>query len=58
MDAQPGKYLMNGNSLIFQIPNTATFCIEEGKRIIVSPMVGSYEDEIRLYILELVWEHY
>ena len=27
------------------------FCIQEGKRIIVSPIEGSDEDEIRLYIL-------
>ncbi|WP_318505235.1 aldolase [Bacillus sp. T3] len=51
LDAKPERYLMVGNSLIFQIPSVATFYIQEGKKITVSPLMGSDEDEIRLYIL-------
>ncbi|RED63033.1 HPr kinase/phosphorylase [Cohnella lupini] len=37
--------------IMFQIAGTATYCIQDGNKIIVSPMAGSDEDRIRLYIL-------
>lgn len=37
--------------VMFRIPGSAIYCIEGGDRIAVSPMAGSDEDEIRLYIL-------
>ena len=36
---------------MFQVPDTAIFCIKDGNKIIVSPIKGSEEDKIRLYIL-------
>jgi hypothetical protein len=37
--------------IMFQIPNTAIFSIQEGRKIVVSPMEGFSEDSARLYIL-------
>ncbi|MED3789182.1 aldolase [Peribacillus frigoritolerans] len=45
------KYLVKDNMVLFRIINTATFCIQDGKRIIVSPMKRADEDKIRLFIL-------
>ncbi|QNU03893.1 aldolase [Peribacillus butanolivorans] len=45
------KIIVSGNIVMFQIPNLATFCIEEGKSIIVSPKNGFDIDKIRLYLL-------
>ncbi|MGP7818710.1 aldolase [Niallia sp. 01092] len=39
------------NFVIFEVPDTAIFCIRDGKEIIVSPIKESAEDKIRLYIL-------
>lgn len=47
----PKRFVIRENFVMFQISNTAIFSVEEGKRIIVSPMKGSDEDKIRLYIL-------
>ena len=43
--------VVNENLVMFQIPNTAIFSIENGKTIIVSPFINIDEDLIRLYIL-------
>lgn len=51
LPAQQGKFFIKENMVMFQISNTATFCIKEGKSIIVSPMLGADEDQIRLFIL-------
>lgn len=47
----PKKTVVTGNLFMFQLPNIATFAVQDGKRIIVSPMQGSDESQIRLYIL-------
>ncbi|MDQ0217474.1 aldolase [Peribacillus cavernae] len=48
----PNKYFfIKENLCLFQIPNVAIFLVKEGNKIIVSPMEGSAEDQIRLYIL-------
>jgi hypothetical protein len=39
------------NLVMFQIPSTAIFSIQEGKRIIVSPLSNFSEDSARLFIL-------
>lgn len=39
------------NRVMFQIADTATYCIQDGNKIMVSPMVGADEDRVRLYIL-------
>ncbi|WP_216829025.1 aldolase [Alkalihalobacterium elongatum] len=37
--------------ILFHMPETAIFLIEEGKRIFVSPMKGALDDHLRLYLL-------
>lgn len=49
--SQKKRFLVEKDLVIFQIPNTATFCVEAGKRIIVSPVKAADQDQIRLYIL-------
>lgn len=44
-------FVVEKELIMFQIPETATFCIQNGEKIIVSPMKGSDQDKIRLYIL-------
>jgi hypothetical protein len=48
---QQGKFLVDDQLVIFQIAETAIFQIEDGKKIIVSPMKDSDNNKIRLYIL-------
>ncbi|WP_066067787.1 aldolase [Neobacillus soli] len=45
------KFVVKENMVIFEVPNTAIFSIQEGNKITVSPMLGAEEDKIRLYIL-------
>lgn len=45
------NYITRDSFVMFQVPDTAIFSIQDGGKIIVSPMVGSDEDKIRLYIL-------
>ncbi|QNF26180.1 aldolase [Metabacillus elymi] len=45
------RYIVKDNFVMFQVTNTAIFCIENGKNILVSPMIGVDENKIRLYIL-------
>ncbi|MDQ0242535.1 hypothetical protein J2S09_000071 [Bacillus fengqiuensis] len=49
--AKQGGFFIENNLVMFQVLDTATFCIKGGNKIIVSPMKGSEEDKIRLYIL-------
>ncbi|MCS0826141.1 aldolase [Cytobacillus firmus] len=51
VEYKAGKFLVEKNFVLFQINNTATFCIRDGKKIIVSPMKGADFEKIRLYIL-------
>lgn len=48
---QQGRFLVDDQMVMFQIPETATFLIEAGKKIIVSPMKDADHNKIRLYIL-------
>jgi hypothetical protein len=45
------KYLIKKDLIIFKVSDTAIFYIKEGKRIIVSPLLGADVKKIRLYIL-------
>jgi len=45
------KIVVLDQKVMFLVPDTATFCIENGSIITVSPIEGSNEDKIRLYIL-------
>lgn len=44
-------FIIKENMVMFQVPNTATYLIENGNKIFVSPMIGSVEEQIRLFIL-------
>ncbi|MEH7444064.1 aldolase [Bacillus sp. JJ1122] len=48
---QQGKFLVDDQMVMFQIPETGTFLIEDGKKIMVYPMKDSDHNKIRLYIL-------
>lgn len=45
------KFVVKNKDIMFEVPETAIFSIQEGKRIVVSPLIGAEEDKIRLYIL-------
>lgn len=45
------RFVVKENRVMFEVPNTAIFSIEEGNKITVSPMLRAEEDKIRLYIL-------
>lgn len=51
MEGEHNQFLVKDNIVMFQLPNLATFKIQDGCRITVSPMDGADEDEIRLYVL-------
>jgi hypothetical protein len=46
-----GMTFVTVDRIMFQIAGTATYCVQDGNKIVVSPMTGSDEDRIRLYIL-------
>ena len=46
-----GKFVVENKMVMFMVPDTGIFCIQKGSVITVSPMKGSDEDKIRLYIL-------
>lgn len=49
--APQNKFIVKENLVMFQVPDTATFLVQDGKKITVSPSLGVEEDKIRLYIL-------
>lgn len=44
-------FAMNGNMVLFHIPEVAIYCIADGINVFVSPMKNAHADQIRLYIL-------
>ncbi|MDQ0198799.1 aldolase [Neobacillus ginsengisoli] len=48
---EENAFVIKENFVMFQVPNIATFSIQEGKRITVSPLKEDEENHIRLYIL-------
>ncbi|MBK5442688.1 HPr kinase/phosphorylase [Peribacillus sp. TH24] len=44
-------FVINKEWIMFHVSGTAIFLIQSGNRIVVSPVNGAYDDEIRLYIL-------
>lgn len=44
-------FVVKENFVMFQISNTATFVIQDGNKITISPFDGADEDKIRLYLL-------
>lgn len=45
------KNVIKKDLYMFKIPNVATFCVQSGKKIIVSPVEHSDEEQTRLFIL-------
>ncbi|MEX2461050.1 MAG: aldolase [Paenibacillaceae bacterium] len=50
-DHKQDRYVASKNLFMFEVPDTAIFCIQDGESIIVSPLNGADEDKIRLYLL-------
>ena len=44
-------FVIRENFVMFQVPDVATFCIQNGNKIFVSPLAEYDEDIIRLYLL-------
>jgi hypothetical protein len=44
-------FVIKKDWIMFHLPETAIFLIQNGNRILFSPSIGADEDEIRLYIL-------
>ena len=44
-------YFVQGRRVLFEIEQVAVFAVESGHTISISPLPGSDEDEIRLYVL-------
>lgn len=44
-------FVMRENEILFQVPDVATFLMQDGKKIIVSPTTNANEDQLRLYLL-------
>jgi hypothetical protein len=44
-------YVVKADFIMFQVPNVATFLIENGNTILVSPIEGSNMDQVRLFLL-------
>lgn len=50
--AESNRYFVIREGLMmFHIPNVAIYSIQNGKKIIVSPIDGANEDQVRLYLL-------
>lgn len=48
----PNKYfIVKENLCLFKVPGVAIYLIQNGNEIFVSPLEGSNEDQVRLYIL-------
>lgn len=50
-NGEPVQFIFNKNYIAFQFSDVATFFIQDGKSITVSPIKEADEDQIRLYIL-------
>lgn len=51
-ESNPNDYfVVKEDFVLFQVPKVATYLINNGNEIYVSPMVGSAEDQVRLFIL-------
>lgn len=51
LNVQQGKFTVIKDLVMFQVPDSAIFCITQGKRISVSPVKGAEEGKVRLYLL-------
>jgi hypothetical protein len=50
--AEPNRnFLVKENFVMFKVPEIGIYCIQDGNKITVSPIAGSNEDQVRLYVL-------
>ncbi|WNR43777.1 hypothetical protein [Paenibacillus roseipurpureus] len=45
------SYVIRGNLVMFEVPNTAVYAMENGSKITIQPQADCDEDELRLYLL-------
>ncbi|WP_347548683.1 aldolase [Pseudalkalibacillus hwajinpoensis] len=50
-EGEVGKFKVKKNHTLFQVKDTAVFCVKDGNTILVCPFNGTEEDKIKLYIL-------
>nr|WP_273833232.1 aldolase [Pseudalkalibacillus sedimenti] len=50
-EGNEGKFVVKQGRVLFKIEDTGIFCIEEGERVVVSPLGKENVDKMRLYIL-------
>lgn len=50
-EGEIGKFNVKKNQTLFQVKDTAVFCIKNGNEILVSPFNGIDHDKVKLYIL-------
>lgn len=50
-DKYEQRFVVEKNIVMFQVPQTAIFSIQEGRKITFSPLPGAEKDKIRLYLL-------
>lgn len=51
VNTRENNFTMQSIGFMFEIPNTALFCIQDGKRIGIHPFPDADMDKIRLYVL-------
>lgn len=51
LSIQKKHFVVKNNFVLFRVPEVAIFLVKDGTEISVSPIDGSQEDQIRLYIL-------
>ncbi|WP_165998188.1 aldolase [Bacillus sp. Cs-700] len=50
-EGEVGKFKVKKNHTLFQVKDTAVFCVKDGDTILVYPFKSTEEDKIKLYIL-------
>ncbi|WP_273851278.1 aldolase [Guptibacillus spartinae] len=50
-EGEIGKFNVKKNQTLFQVKDTAVFCVKDGNEILVSPFKESDQDKVKLYIL-------
>lgn len=51
-ESKPNDYfVIHKDYVLFQVPDVAIYLVKNGQEIFVSPMAGSNEDQVRLFIL-------
>jgi len=51
LEACGNNFSQSGRRFLFLIPETAVFCIEDGRTVTVAPLPGAYREKVRVYLL-------